>query len=466
MIKKRKKRESTKSLIRGIESVVEAIVLSLIYYGVWDIFYNEGPTPLFLGKGKYVLMGIYAVLIYLFCKNTDGFRFGDLRRTDLCIAQWISAFITNFITYFQLCLIENVMITPVPMLILTVIQVVVMALFVHLYVYMYRHTYAPRKMVMVYGTDAALALKLKIDSRSDKYNLAKLIPAEEGIEKICTEITNYDAVVINDVTAQERNDILKFCFEHQIRAYVVPKITDVIIRGAKDISLFDTPIFLVKGTGLSITQKFLKRAMDIILCLIAMIPALPVMLIIALAIKLEDGGSVFYKQTRATIDNKHFEILKFRSMIENAEASGISIPATGEDPRITKVGKVIRALRVDELPQILNILKGDMSIVGPRPERIEHVDEYTKEIPEFGFRLKVKGGLTGYAQIYGKYNTSAYDKLRMDLLYIENYSLLLDIKLILTTIRIMFSKESTEGFEKVAENKQYLEEHMDEIKGE
>ena len=205
MIKKRKKRESTKSLIRGIESVVEAIVLSLIYYGVWDIFYNEGPTPLFLGKGKYVLMGIYAVLIYLFCKNTDGFRFGDLRRTDLCIAQWISAFITNFITYFQLCLIENVMITPVPMLILTVIQVVVMALFVHLYVYMYRHTYAPRKMVMVYGTDAALALKLKIDSRSDKYNLAKLIPAEEGIEKICTEITNYDAVVINDVTAQERH---------------------------------------------------------------------------------------------------------------------------------------------------------------------------------------------------------------------------------------------------------------------
>ena len=153
-------------------------------------------------------------------------------------------------------------------------------------------------------------------------------------------------------------------------------------------------------------------------------------------------------------------------MIVNAEAAGISIPATGEDPRITKVGKVIRALRVDELPQILNILKGDMSIVGPRPERVEHVEEYTSEIPEFSFRLKVKGGLTGYAQIYGKYNTSAYDKLRMDLLYIENYSLLLDIKLILTTIRIMFSKESTEGFEKVAENKQLLEEQLDELKGE
>jgi lipopolysaccharide/colanic/teichoic acid biosynthesis glycosyltransferase len=172
------------------------------------------------------------------------------------------------------------------------------------------------------------------------------------------------------------------------------------------------------------------------------------MLIIALAIKLEDGGPVFYKQKRVTIGGNTFDILKFRSMIVNAEELGISIPATGNDPRITKVGKVIRAMRIDELPQILNILKGDMSIVGPRPERVEHVEKYTELIPEFKYRLKVKGGLTGYAQIYGKYNTSAYDKLRMDLMYIEGYSFLLDLKLIITTIRILFSKESTEGFEK------------------
>lgn len=463
-MKKIKKRESTKSLIRGIESFIEVVVLSVIYYNVWDMYYNEGPIPLFLGKGKYVLMGIYAVLMYIFCKNTDGFRFGDLRRTDLGLAQWIAVLITNVITYFQLCLIENVMITPIPMLILTVIDIAVTTCFVYLYVYLYRRTYAPRKMVMIYGTDAALGLKFKIDSRSDKYSLSKLISAKEDIDKIFEEIVQYDAVVLNDVPAQERNDILKFCYEHQLRAYVVPKITDVLIRGAKDVSLFDTPIFLVKGTGLTITQKTLKRLMDIILCLIAMVPALPIMLIIALAIKIEDGGPVFYKQKRATYGGETFDILKFRSMIVNAEAAGISIPATGEDPRITKVGKVIRALRVDELPQILNILKGDMSVVGPRPERVEHVEEYTREIPEFSFRLKVKGGLTGYAQIYGKYNTSAYDKLRMDLLYIENYSLLLDIKLILTTIRIMFSKESTEGFEKVAENKEQIKEHLEQNK--
>ncbi len=463
-MKKNKKHESKKGLIRGIEAFIEIVVLSVIYYVMWELYYNQGPIPLFLGKGKYVLMGIYGVLAYLFFKNTDGFQFGDLRRTDLGLAQWIGIAITNFVTYFQLCLIANVMISPWPMIVLTVIDVFVTTFFVYFYVYIYRHTYAPRSMVMIFGTDAALSLKFKIDTRSDKYSLKKLIPVEVGLEKILEEIVKYDAVVINDLPATMRNDILKFCYEHELRAYVVPKITDVFIRGAKDVSLFDTPIFLVKGTGLTITQKAVKRMLDIVLCLIAMVPALPIMLIIALAIKIEDGGPVFYKQKRATLDGEEFDILKFRSMIVDAEKSGISIPATGKDPRITKVGNVIRALRVDELPQILNILKGDMSIVGPRPERIEHVEEYTKEIPEFKYRLKVKGGLTGYAQIYGKYNTSAYDKLRMDLLYIENYSLFLDIKLILTTIRIMFSKDSTEGFEKAAQNEQKIKEYIENLK--
>jgi exopolysaccharide biosynthesis polyprenyl glycosylphosphotransferase len=224
-----------------------------------------------------------------------------------------------------------------------------------------------------------------------------------------------------------------------------------VIRGATEICLFDTPLLLVRGRGLTVTQKVIKRALDILLSVIAMIVASPIMLLVALAIKCEDGGPVFYRQDRVTLNGKVFSILKFRSMIVNAEKDGKSQPATGRDPRITKVGNIIRATRIDELPQILNILKGDMSIVGPRPERVEHVEKYTQELPEFTYRLKVKGGLTGYAQIYGKYNTSAYDKLRLDLMYIENYSILLDIKLILLTIRIILKKESTEGFEKQEE---------------
>ena len=139
-------------------------------------------------------------------------------------------------------------------------------------------------------------------------------------------------------------------------------------------------------------------------------------------------------------------IIKFRSMIVDAEKDGKSHPAGENDDRITKVGHVIRATRIDELPQLINILKGDMSIVGPRPERVEHVKLYTDEIPEFAFRYKVRGGLTGYAQVYGKYNTTALDKLKMDLMYVTNFSLRLDFQIIMETLKIIFQKESTEGF--------------------
>ena len=270
-------------------------------------------------------------------------------------------------------------------------------------------------------------------------------------------------MILTDIPAEIRNDILKFCYRYRVRTYVAPKLTDIMIRGARNNTLFDTPLMLVKGTGLTPIQRVMKRAMDIILCAIAMIPAAPVMLITAIAIKLEDGGPVFYKQDRLTRNGKEFAILKFRSMVVDAEKYAGAVLATGDDPRITKVGKIIRATRIDELPQLLNILKGDMSIVGPRPERKYFVDEFMKELPEFSYRMKVRGGLTGYAQIYGKYNTSPYDKLRLDMMYIENYSLLLDIKLIILTLRIIFSKDSTEGIDKAAENEKKAGELLQEL---
>ena len=245
--------------------------------------------------------------------------------------------------------------------------------------------------------------------------------------------------------------------------YAVPKISDVLIRGAEDIQLFDTPLVLIKSTGLSRAQRFVKRILDIVLSGIGLLITWPFLLLIALAIKIEDRGPVFYRQRRATRDYREFDILKFRSMIVDAEKFGESIPATGKDPRITKVGRFIRAIRADELPQLINILKGDMSIVGPRPERLEHVRKYAEEVPEFGYRLKVKGGLTGYAQVYGKYNTSAYDKIRLDLMYIEHYSIWLDLKIILLTLRIVFQKESTEGFDVAEENERRKEEMLKEI---
>ena len=377
----------------------------------------------------------------------------------------MSIFIINFISYLIVCLVANGILNPCPIGVVFVLDLIVTAVCSWLYTFIYHKVYVPQNMLLIYGNENALDLKFKMDDRKDKYVITEIISVQSNRAEIQEAIARHDAVIINDVAGIKRNDILKYCYEQEIRTYVVPKISDIILNSAKDITLFDTPLRLVKGHGLSIVQRFFKRIMDIMFCIFAMVPAAPLMLFTAIAIKLEDGAPVFYKQKRVTKDGKVFEILKFRSMIVDAEKGGydLSMRANGKDPRITKVGTIIRATRIDELPQLLNIIKGDMTIVGPRPERVENVTAYSQEMPEWHFREKVKAGLTGYAQIYGKYNTSAYDKLRLDLMYIENYSLLLDIRLIFQTVRILFSKEATEGFEKQEERMAHREELIREM---
>ena len=443
--------DGIKHTLRKVEGVSEVAVLTLVYYMIWRFAYMSNVFPSYLGLGKFVLMGVYAMLMLLLFHYSDGFKYGHLRLMNVVISQWISILIVNFITYFQLCLIANKMINLLPMLLLTILNGAIAFGCSYGFTALYHRFYIPRKMLLIYGSKRALSLKVKMDTRSDKYRIQEEIDADKGLAYICSRIPEFDAVVISDIPAQLRNDIIKYCYKIGKRTYVTPKISDIIVGGAEDIHLFDTPLYLIRARGLNFEKRFFKRTMDIVCCLLALAVSWPFMIAIAIAIKAEDGGPVFYKQRRCTQDNREFNILKFRSMIVDAEKEGKSIPAVDHDPRITRVGRVIRALRVDELPQVFNILSGKMSIVGPRPERIEHVQKYTQEIPEFAFRAKVKGGLTGYAQVYGKYNTTAYDKLKLDLMYIEHYSFMLDCKLILMTVATMFKKESTEGFDKQVE---------------
>ena len=442
--------EDTKGFVRAAQTLLEVLIMTLIYYVIWRSNYANGQYEY---MGKYVLMGVYAVLVYIFFLNSDCTMFGQLQRLDLIIGQVIALFLVNFVTYFQLSLISNAIIALGPILLLFAIECVIVVILVYAYTGMYYKLYAPHDMLLVYGKETGVDLKIKMDSRRDKYNISKILSAEAGYERICKEIAKHDAVILNEVSPELRDALMHFCYRYRIRVYVAPRLTDIMLRCGRQNNLFDTPLILVKGTGLSPMQRILKRAMDIVLSAVALLVASPVMLVIAAAIKLEDGGPVFYKQDRMTRHGREFKILKFRSMIVDAEKYAGAVLATGDDPRITKVGKIIRATRVDELPQIINILKGDMSIVGPRPERKVIAEEYYKDLPEFEYRLKVRGGLTGYAQIYGKYNTSAYDKLRLDMMYVENYSLMLDIRLIILTLRIIFSKDSTEGIDKAEENK-------------
>ena len=452
--------EDMKGFVRVAETLLEILILTLAYYIVWMKGYD---LAYFAYKGKYVLMGVYAVLLYALFLNSECTMFGQLHRGDLIMGQIISICLVNGITYLQLCLIANGILPLAPMLALTGADIVIAIVLILLYTSLYHRLYAPHDMLLIYGHRRGVELKIKMDARKDKYNISGLISSDEGYNKIIQEIPKYDAVVINDVPAQLRNDLLKYCYRYRVRTYVSPKLTDIMLRGARNITLFDTPLLLVKGTGLTPAERVTKRAMDIFISAIVLLILSPLMLLIAAAIKLEDGGPIFFRQKRLTRHGREFDILKFRSMVVDAEKYAGAVLATDNDPRITRVGRIIRPFRLDELPQLINILKGDMSIVGPRPERKVIADEYCKDIPEFAYRLKVRGGLTGYAQIYGKYNTSAYDKLRLDLMYIENYSLLLDIKLMILTILILFSKESTEGVDKAKENKKLADELLKEL---
>ena len=453
--------EDMKGFVRVAETLLEIAILTLAYYFVWMNGYNSLES--FAYKGKYVLMGVYAVLLYALFLNSECTMFGQLHRVDLILGQIISICLVNAITYLQLCLISNGILSLTPILMLTGGDILIAVLLILLYTNLYHRLYAPHDMLLVYGHRRGVELKIKMDTRKDKYNISGLISSDEGFDAIVQEIPKYDAVILNDVPTPLRNDLLKFCYRFRVRTYVSPKLTDIMLRGARNITLFDSPLLLVKGTGLTPAERVAKRTMDILLSAIVLLILSPLMLLVAAAIKLEDGGPVFFRQKRLTRNGREFDILKFRSMVVDAEKYAGAVLATDNDPRITRMGRIIRPFRIDELPQLLNILKGDMSIVGPRPERKVIADEYYKDIPEFAYRLKVRGGLTGYAQIYGKYNTSAYDKLRLDLMYIENYSLLLDIKLMILTIRILFSKESTEGVDKAAENQKLADELLKEL---
>ena len=452
--------EDMKGFVRVAETLLEVALMTVAYYIAWKLGYD---LEYFVYKGKYVLMGVYAILLYAMFLNSDCTMFGQLHRVDLIIGQIISLCVVNGITYLQLCLIGNAVLSFMPIVYLTLVEVVLAVALIFAYTNLYHRLYAPHDMLLVYGNRRGVELKVKMDTRKDKYNISGLISCQEGFDTIIKEIPKYDAVILNDVPSPLRNDLLKFCYRYRVRTYIAPKLTDIMVRGARNITLFDTPLLLVKGTGLTPAERVAKRTMDILLSALALLILSPVMLLVAAAIKLEDGGPVFYRQKRLTRNGREFDILKFRSMVVDAEKYAGAVLATDNDPRITRVGRIIRPFRIDELPQLLNILKGDMSIVGPRPERKAIADEYCKEIPEFAYRLKVRGGLTGYAQIYGKYNTSAYDKLRLDLMYIENYSLMLDIKLIILTLRILFSKESTEGVDKAKENQERADEILKEL---
>ncbi|MBR6469721.1 MAG: sugar transferase, partial [Lachnospiraceae bacterium] len=276
---------------------------------------------------------------------------------------------------------------------------------------------------------------------SERYMVHDVVECHDP--RLKERIVEADTVVLYEVPVDVRKDVIDWCYQNLKNIYYNPQVADILEHNSEQMVIDDISFFAWQFHLITFEQRIVKRLMDLIIASILLVVTSPILLVSAISIKKNDGGKVLFRQKRATANGRVFEIYKFRTMKENVENKSV----TADDDRITPVGRVLRKYRIDELPQLINIVKGDMSLVGPRPEMLENVEDYTKELPEFRYRLRMKAGLTGYAQIFGKYNTSSRDKLMLDLMYIENYSLIRDIQLLFQTVLVIFkADESTEAF--------------------
>lgn len=405
----------------------------------------------FYFNGHLLEFAIYGIILFFLTNMYGGMRLGYLKNAEIIFSQIFATLIADVIIYGELSMMAFQLFVPKVFIMMFAEQLVVVILYTSIANKLYRSMFPPRKLLLIHGDRPINDIRSKFLSRKDKYRIDSMIPMSAGMSAVTTKIEHsfnegeINAVVLWDISAEETRELLKYCYGKSIRVYMMPKITDVILMGAEELHVFDTPMLLTREYKLTMEQRVIKRAIDLAGAITLLIVTSPFMLLTAIAVKLYDGGPILYKQIRCTKDQKEFYILKFRSMRVDAEKDGVARLAQKNDDRITPVGKFIRKCRLDELPQLINILKGEMSFIGPRPERPEIIAQYLEVMPEFAYRTKVKAGLAGFAQVYGKYNTTPYDKLKLDLTYIEQYSVWLDIKLMLLTLKVLFWPDSTEG---------------------
>ncbi len=445
-----KRVEAAKRTIILQMSLIGLAFQTVLYIYVWHRVYNDimqsSMWRSFHRKGFWLLAAVYFLLLLFFTATYGGLRIGYLKPMDVFFSQVISLFFTNVVSYFQISLLSLKLVTPYPLILMMLGEIAVAGVWTFVSHRLYQQFFPPKQLLFISGERPIDDILSKFETRKDKYNITKCIYENEGQKSIEKDIVSgYDGVVLWDMNTALRNKLLKFCYSKGVRVYIMPKIPDIMVQGADQIHLFDTPILLVRDYAMTVEQRLVKRIIDLVCAFILVIFTSPFMIVTSIAIKLYDGGPVLYKQVRCTRDMREFKILKFRSMRIDAEKDGVARLASKNDSRITPVGRFIRKTRIDELPQLFNILAGDMSFIGPRPERPEIIRQYQEDMPEFTFRTKVKSGLAGYAQVYGKYNTTPYDKLKLDLFYIENYSVWLDLKLMLLTLKVLFQSDSTEG---------------------
>lgn len=417
------------------------------------------PQILRISRTSAITISSFALIEYLFTRIYGGYHPGTVRAHSNLSAMSLSAVFTDLIVYLQLQIMnvneannDTLILFDVDALLLLgamAIQLAIIVLFCAIGDRVYFAAHPPLRTLVITGNEEDREI---ISSKLASH--AKHFLIEESIlytsEDVRGHVKRAEAVVLYHLPPAAHQELIAYGYKHKKVLYFDLNIGNIVSSHSDTYMLDDVLMHSHTTNGLTLAQRFVKRAMDIFVSAIALIVFSPVMIGCAIAVKASDGGKVFFKQKRITRDATVFYVLKFRTMKEHDEDER-QYSAEVDDDRVTKPGRFLRRWRLDELPQLINILAGDMSLVGPRPEMLENIEMYTHDLPEFAYRDRVKAGLTGYAQINGKYNTSPRDKLMMDITYIENYSIWLDIKLLLKTVLVFFMPESTAGFEKKEE---------------
>ena len=425
---------------------LNVLLMTVPVMAVWLMSYAvEGPGS--GGDLTVFLLGILFVFLYMtYGRIYESFLVSFVRISEMIYSQSLALVMSDGLMYLVFCLIGQKLAPVFPVAAVFLCQFILSVLWCTLAHIWYFRSFPPKKTVVVYDSERSVEDLVQAYGLGKKFDIRSSVSVDACIADGLSSLEGAEVVFLCGVHSHERNIVLKHCVHKGILVYVMPRIGDIIMSGARRMHLFHLPFLRIGRYDPPPEYLVCKRAFDIVVSLVALVVLLPVMLITAAAIKLTDGGPVFYRQKRLTKNGREFYVLKFRSMRQDAEKDGVARLSTGDaDDRITPVGRFIRKVRIDELPQLLNILGGSMSIVGPRPERPEIAGQYERELPEFSLRLQAKAGLTGYAQVYGKYNTTPYDKLQMDLMYIAQPSFMEDLRIIFATVKILFLPESTQG---------------------
>ena len=443
-------------ILKKCEATIVLLLKLFLFAALFLIFFvifgQENPWLWHPSRTAAVTMITFTLFGGLMIVIYGGFRIGEQKSKELARSMVLAALMTDLVTHLMLCIMNTndgnnssfVYENPQLLLLVFLLQIPVIVLWTYFGNFIYFTINPTEDCCVITGAKGVGDLLPKIGRYHKRYRINQVISFSNP--DVLQLIDQNDTVFLYEVPPEERAYLVEYCYAANKNIYYDFEIRDVVSLGAKATTMDDTPMVTFQVKTLTLEQRFVKRTMDLILSIIAMVITSPLMLASAIAIKICDGGHIIFKQKRMTKDGRVFSVYKFRTM---REENCVNRSVTEDDERITSPGKFLRKTRMDELPQIFNIIKGDMSIVGPRPEMLVNVEKYTNALPEFQYRLRVKAGLTGLAQIQGKYNTSPKDKLMMDLMYIQQYSIWQDLKLIFQTLTIFLkASESTEAFKK------------------